>query len=72
MQRLGDRGRAIEEWKTAVRLDAGNLDAIYNVGTALAASQNPADARPYLERFLQIAPPSRDADRRDVARLLAK
>jgi arylsulfatase A-like enzyme/Flp pilus assembly protein TadD len=71
LQKLGDRGRAIEAWKTAVRLDAGNLDALYNVGTALA-TQNPTDARPYLERFLQIAPPSRDADRRDVARLLAK
>ncbi|HEX7139572.1 MAG TPA: tetratricopeptide repeat protein, partial [Vicinamibacterales bacterium] len=72
LQKLGDRDRAIEEWKTAVQLDGANLDALYNAGTALAANQRVADARPYLERFLQIAPLSRDADRREVARLLAK
>lgn len=72
LQKLGDGGRAIEEWKTAVQLDGTNLDALYNAGTALAANQQMADARPYLERFVQIAPRSRETDRREVARLLAK
>jgi len=72
LQKLGDRDRAIQEWRTAVQLDGANLDALYNLGTALAGNRMLADARPYLERFLQIAPPARDADRREVARLLAK
>jgi arylsulfatase A-like enzyme/Flp pilus assembly protein TadD len=72
LQRSGERERAIDEWKTAVQLDAANLDALYNVGTALAASQQPSEARPFLERFLRIAPPSREPDRREVQRLLAK
>jgi arylsulfatase A-like enzyme/Flp pilus assembly protein TadD len=72
LQRLGEHDRAIDEWKAAVQLDGTNLDALYNIGTALAASHMVADARPYLERFLQTAPPSRAADRREVARLLAK
>jgi Flp pilus assembly protein TadD len=70
--RNGDRERAIEEWKTAVRLDPGNLDALYNLGTTLAAGGRAAEARPFLERFLQIAPANHEADRRAVQRLLSK
>ena len=70
-ERSGDRGRAIAEWQTAVGLDASNLDALYNLGTSLAADNRPADAKPVLERFLRLAPPSRDRDRQRVQRLLA-
>ncbi len=72
LQRSGDRDRAIGEWKTALQLDAANLDALYNAGTALAASHRLSEASPFLERFLRLAPPSREADRREVQRLLAK
>jgi choline-sulfatase len=72
LQRSGDRDRAIDEWKIAVQLDAANLDALYNVGTALAAGHRLSEATPFLARFLRIAPSSRESDRRDVERLLAK
>jgi Flp pilus assembly protein TadD len=71
-ERAGDRGRAIAEWQTAVALDASNLDALYNLGTSLAADNRPSDARPILERFLRLAPPSREGDRQRVQRLLAR
>jgi len=67
----GDRERAIAEWQTAVRLDASDLDALYNLGTSLAAANRRADAKPVLERFLRVAPPSRERDRQHVQRLLA-
>jgi Flp pilus assembly protein TadD len=70
-ERAGDRGRAIVEWQTAVGLDASNLDALYNLGTSLAADNRFSDARPILERFLRVAPPSREGDRQHVQRLLA-
>jgi len=68
--RAGDHAAAIAEWKTAVDLDANNLEALYNLATALARGGQMTEARPLLERFLRVAPASAVADRREVTRLL--
>jgi choline-sulfatase len=55
-QRLVD---AIEEWRTAVRLDPRLYDALYNLGTVLHDAGHLDEARPYLRRFVEEAPPGR-------------
>ena len=63
----GRRDDAVAHWRRAVDLDAANLDALYNLGTQLAAADRMAEARPYLERFLHTASASairpRDVER---------
>jgi arylsulfatase A-like enzyme/tetratricopeptide (TPR) repeat protein len=67
----GDQETAIAAWKRAVELDATNFDALYNVGTTLAARGRMDEARPYLERFARSAPSSAYArDLREVTTLL--
>jgi arylsulfatase A-like enzyme/Tfp pilus assembly protein PilF len=63
----GNRRAAIEYWKKAVARDPQNYDALYNVATELVADGRPAEARPYLERFVQTAPGSFYAS--DIRRL---
>jgi hypothetical protein len=43
------------------------FDALYNIGTVLHDSGRTDEARPYLERFVRDAPPSRYAA--DIQRL---
>jgi len=70
--RRGDHERAIAEWSRAVQLDPRNADALYNAGTALARDGHLDEARPYLERFLNVAPAALYAeDLRRVEALLA-
>ena len=54
----GNRKAAIEHWKAAVARDPTNYDALYNVAIELVADGRPREARPYLERFVQTAPPA--------------
>jgi arylsulfatase A-like enzyme/Tfp pilus assembly protein PilF len=49
---------AVEHWKKAVELNPGDLEALYNLGTALAKLGLSAEARPYLLRFAGEAPPA--------------
>ena len=58
---------AIAEWKTAVRLDPQLFDALYNLGLALEDAGRRDEARPYLERFVNEAPPGRYAQ--DIVKL---
>jgi len=58
---------AIDEWQLAVRLDPHLYDALYNLGTVLYDSGRPDDARPYLKRFVDEAPPARY--QQDIARI---
>jgi Flp pilus assembly protein TadD len=68
--RQGSRAAAIEAWTRAVQLEPRNFDALYNLAVTLARDDRAA-ARPYLEQFLNTAPPARYAtERADVARLL--
>jgi Tfp pilus assembly protein PilF len=60
-----DRAEAIDAWRRAEALQPRDFDLLFNLGTVLAESERPADALPYLERFLREAP--RDRYGRDVA-----
>ena len=69
--RRGDRRTAVAEWMRAVQLDPLNADALYNAGTVLARDGNLDEARPYLERFLRVAPASvYGTDLREVEAIL--
>jgi arylsulfatase A-like enzyme/Flp pilus assembly protein TadD len=69
--RAGDRDGAIAQWRQAVDLDPTNYDALYNLGITLAHAGQMDAARPYLQRFLQSAPPAFYAkDLREIAQLL--
>jgi arylsulfatase A-like enzyme/Tfp pilus assembly protein PilF len=71
--RTGDRRAAIAAWTKAVELDATNYDAMYNLAMALLRDNQPAAARPYLERFLRSAPPAfYEKDLREIAALLQR
>jgi tetratricopeptide (TPR) repeat protein len=64
---------AIAHWKTAVQLDPRLYDALYNLGTVLHSIGRTDEARPYLERFVNAAPPFRyAADIARVRRMLAQ
>jgi arylsulfatase A-like enzyme/Tfp pilus assembly protein PilF len=54
----GNRKAAIEHWRQAVAGDASNFDALYNLGTELVKDGRREEAQPYLERFVQNAPPA--------------
>ncbi|MEZ5290890.1 MAG: sulfatase-like hydrolase/transferase [Vicinamibacterales bacterium] len=51
-----DRAGAVEAWRRAERLAPGNFDLLFNLGMVLADGPTPAEARPYLTRFLREAP----------------
>jgi tetratricopeptide (TPR) repeat protein len=71
MQR-GDRRAACDAWARAVRLDPSDVDALFSLAVTLARDGRMSEARPYLDQFLQSAPPDRYADqRRAVSQLLA-
>ncbi|MGE0813574.1 MAG: sulfatase-like hydrolase/transferase [Vicinamibacterales bacterium] len=57
----GDRAGAVEAWRRAERLAPENFDLLFNLGMVLADGPAPAEARPYLTRFLQDAPRARYA-----------
>ena len=58
-ERMGRRDDAVAHWKDALEIDPGLFDALYNIGTVLHDSGRTDEARPYLERFVRDAPPSR-------------
>ena len=64
-----DRPAAIEAWKRAERLLPHDYDLLFNVGSVLADANRPAEALPYLERFVREAP--RDRYARDLPRVEA-
>ena len=63
----GNPAEAIERWKRAVELDPHDVDTLFNLGSLLMRGGEPAEARPYLERFVREAP--RDLYARDLARV---
>ena len=52
----GRVGEAIERWKRAASLDPGDYQTLYNLGSALRQQDRAAEARPYLEAYLRMAP----------------
>ncbi len=62
-------GAAIDAWRHAERLLPQDYDLLFNLGMLLSDSGRPADALPYLQRFVTEAP--RDRYGRDLARVQA-
>jgi len=60
---------AIDAWRHAEPLRPRDYDLLFNLGMVLADHGRPADALPYLMRFVQEAP--RDRYGRDIARVEA-
>jgi len=52
----GHRAEAIEHWKRAVELNPNEFDTLFNLGKILRSEGREAEARAYLERFVQAAP----------------
>ena len=64
-----DAETAIDAWQHAERLQPRNYDLLFNLGMVLADSDHPADALPYLTRFVREAPRAQYA--RDIPRVEA-
>ncbi len=58
---------AIARWQNAVALDPGDYQTLFNLGTSLRRMGRDAEARPYLEGYLRVAPVALEA--RDIARV---
>jgi tetratricopeptide (TPR) repeat protein len=52
----GDRAGAIDAWSRAVQLNPSDFDALFNLATEFINANRAADARPYVEQFVQAAP----------------
>jgi arylsulfatase A-like enzyme/Flp pilus assembly protein TadD len=55
--RQGRAADALEEWKQAVKLDATEFDALYNLWLELAKAGRHEEARAYGEQYVRTAPP---------------
>jgi Flp pilus assembly protein TadD len=64
-----DRTTAIDAWQHAERIRPRDYDLLFNLGMVLAEGDHPADALPYLTRFVREAP--RDRYARDMAQVEA-
>jgi Flp pilus assembly protein TadD len=53
----GNRDQAFEQWRRAVDLDPRNFDALYNLAAELVNAGRMSEARPYIDRFVNTAPP---------------
>jgi hypothetical protein len=53
---LDRKGEALTEYRAAVRLNAQNAEAVYNVGMLLDEQGRFVEAVPYYRRFVEIAP----------------
>jgi arylsulfatase A-like enzyme/Flp pilus assembly protein TadD len=62
---------AIEAWKRALQIDAGELNALFNLTVNLVEAGHLGEARAYGERFIAAAPPALQQDVATVRRLLA-
>jgi tetratricopeptide (TPR) repeat protein len=62
----GQPGQAVDHWRQALDSNPRLFDALFNLATALEQLGKPDEARPYMERFVNEAPPSRYAA--DIAR----
>jgi arylsulfatase A-like enzyme/Flp pilus assembly protein TadD len=67
--REGRMDEAIERWKQAVALDPRDYQTLFNLGSVLQGQGRAAEARPYLEAYVRVAPARQEA--RDVARVRA-
>ncbi len=67
--REGRLPEAMEHWRRAVALNAGDYRTLFNLGSMLWGAGRKEEARPYLEAYLRAAPPALES--RDLARVRA-
>ncbi len=73
LEELGRHPEAIQAWKRAVALDAGQFDALFNLGIVSAEQGDAATARVALQAFLERVPPTRaPADTARARQILAR
>jgi tetratricopeptide (TPR) repeat protein len=60
--------KAIEEYRAAIALDAGNIEAYYNVGMNLEKVGLLSQAVPYYEHFCRAAPSLYEQEKRSSCR----
>ena len=65
----GDRVGAIDAWTRAVTLNPSDFDALFNLATELINAKRFDEARPFVQKFVDTAPPAEY--RADIARLRA-
>ena len=58
----GHPDEAIAHWKRAVELNPREWDTLFNLGKLLRRQGREAEARPYIDRFIETAPPALYAD----------
>jgi arylsulfatase A-like enzyme/Tfp pilus assembly protein PilF len=64
---------ALAHWRRAVELDPHDFQTLFNIGDLLIKTGQPAQARPYWERYLAAVPPGAEvSDRARVERWLSK
>jgi len=63
----GDEEAALRHWREAVRLDPTDYQTLYNLGTLLLQRGERAEAKGFLERYVEAAPAG--LEDRDVARV---
>jgi tetratricopeptide (TPR) repeat protein len=67
--RGGQWEEAVGHWRRAAELDPADYQTLFNLGGTLWDRGRAEEARPYLEAYLQAAPPALEA--RDIARVRA-
>jgi arylsulfatase A-like enzyme/Tfp pilus assembly protein PilF len=68
----GHHEQALEHWRRAVALDPRDFETLFNIGDLLIRLGRPVEARFYWQKYLDSAPPAREAkDRERVRRWLA-
>ena len=70
--RSGDLPRAVEEWRQVTLKRPDDPDALYNLGTALLQLGRPDEARPVLQRFIEVAPPRYAKDVAEVRDMIGR
>ncbi len=70
--RTNRRNDAIDAWKRAVTLDAGDFSAMYNLIVNLVESGRGSEAVPFADRFIATAPPELASDVAAVRRMIGR
>lgn len=68
----GDLRRAVEEWRQVALARPNDPDVLYNIGTALLQLNRPSEAKPFLERFIAVAPERYAPDVERVRKMLGQ
>jgi arylsulfatase A-like enzyme/tetratricopeptide (TPR) repeat protein len=70
--RTNRRNDAIDAWKQAVSIDAGDFSALYNLVVNLVEAGRGQEAMPYADRFIATAPPELAQDVAAIRRLIGR